>query len=104
MPKHSKKRKSRSRSLDTHQIKGRNDKERKSSRSRRESPARSSRRKDEKKVVKKEFSFEDYREDLDCLFFTHRDLIKKGSDEYEEFWKFYAKYTAVREKQVINFD
>ena len=40
----------------------------------------------------REFSFEDYKRDLDLLFFTDRDVIKKDTTQYNEFWKFFAKY------------
>lgn len=52
---------------------------------------------------KKEFSFEDYKEDLDCLFFTHRNIIKKDSAEYEDFWKFYGKYVNMQKKQGVSW-
>ena len=51
----------------------------------------------------KEFSYEDYKEDLDCLFFTHRDLIKKDSVQYGDFWKFYGKYEVMRKKQGVSW-
>ncbi len=51
--------------------------------------------------VKKEFSFEDYVKDLDTLFFTDRDVIKKGTPQYDEFWKFFNKYQMMRNRQGI---
>ena len=58
----------------------------------------------ERKQVTKtsqEFSFEDYQKDLDTLFFTDRDVIKKGTPQYEEFWKFFSKYQMMRKRQGI---
>jgi hypothetical protein len=49
----------------------------------------------------REFSFEDYKRDLDLLFFTDRDVIKKDSTLYDEFWKFFAKYQSMRKRQGI---
>ena len=37
-------------------------------------------------------SFLERKSELDRLFFTDRDAIKKGTPVYDEFWKFYAKY------------
>lgn len=48
-----------------------------------------------------EFSFEDYKRDLDLLFFTERDVIKKDTTQYDEFWKFFAKYQSMRKRQGI---
>ena len=50
----------------------------------------------------REFSFEDYKRDLDLLFFTDRDVIKKDTTQYDEFWKFFAKYQSMRKRQGIN--
>lgn len=52
--------------------------------------------------INQEFSFEDYKKDLDTLFFTDRDVIKKSTPQYEEFWKFFNKYQLMRKKQGIN--
>ena len=49
----------------------------------------------------REFSFEDYKRDLDLLFFTDRDVIKKDTTQYNEFWKFFAKYQSMRRRQGI---
>lgn len=43
--------------------------------------------------------FSDYKSELDCLFFTDRDVIKNSSSQYEEFWKFYAKLQAMQARQ-----
>lgn len=48
-----------------------------------------------------EFSFEDYQKDLDVLFFTDRDVIKKGTPLYEEFWKFHTKYQMMKKRQGV---
>lgn len=48
-----------------------------------------------------EFSFENYKKDLDILFFSDRDVIKKDTTQYDEFWKFFNKYQAVRRKQGV---
>lgn len=47
----------------------------------------------------REFSFEDYKKELDILFFSDRDVIKKGTPQYEEFWKFHSKYQLMRARQ-----
>lgn len=52
--------------------------------------------------ISQEFSFEDYKKDLDTLFFTDRDVIKKSTPQYEEFWKFFNKYQLMRKRQGIN--
>lgn len=57
--------------------------------------------KESRTKIKPDFSFEDYQKDLDALFFTDRDVIKKGTQQYEEFWKFYGKYEIMRKKQGI---
>lgn len=49
----------------------------------------------------KEFSFEDYKKELDMLFFTDRDVIKKGTPQYDEFWVFFHKYQVMRKRQGI---
>ena len=51
--------------------------------------------------VNQEFSFEDYKKDLDVLFFTDRDVIKKSTPQYEEFWKFFNKYQIMRKRQGV---
>jgi hypothetical protein len=38
------------------------------------------------------FDFDDFKPELDTLFFTDRDVIKKGTPMYDEFWKFFYKY------------
>lgn len=82
-----------------------------SKRSRSSSPRRrkdQSRSRDERSFrqnvsdVPKEFSFEDYKKELDVLFFTDRDVIKKGTPQYEEFWKFFNKYQLMRTRQGSN--
>ena len=45
------------------------------------------------------FCFGNYRSEIDGLFFTDRDVIKKASPLYEEFWKFYEKYKLMQNKQ-----
>ncbi len=39
--------------------------------------------------------FDFYRSKLARIFFREADLIRYGSEEYRDFWKFYAKYRAV---------
>lgn len=51
--------------------------------------------------INQEFSFEDYKKDLDTLFFTDRDVIKKSTPQYEEFWKFFNKYQIMRKRQGV---
>lgn len=48
-----------------------------------------------------EITFEDYQKDLDALFFTDRDVIKKGTPLYEEFWKFHTKYQIIKKRQGV---
>lgn len=48
-----------------------------------------------------EITFEDYQKDLDALFFTDRDVIKKGTPLYEEFWKFHTKYQIMKKRQGV---
>ena len=109
MPKHSKKR---SRSPERRRRKSRSrSPERRRRKSQSHSPqlklknekSRSSRDGPSNHTHRKEFSFEDYKEDLDCIFFTQRDFIKKGSAEYEDFWKFFGKYVAMQKKQGVSW-
>lgn len=83
---------------------------RKRSRSRSPRKHKESKRYDEKEPrekkpttskVNQEFSFEDYKKDLDVLFFTDRDVIKKSTPQYEEFWKFFNKYQIMRKRQGV---
>lgn len=55
------------------------------------------------KVVK-EFSFEDYKKELDQLFFSDRDIIKKGTPQYGEFWNFFQKYDTMKKRQGISWN
>ncbi|KAB7501327.1 putative ATP-dependent RNA helicase DHX34 [Armadillidium nasatum] len=47
------------------------------------------------------FDFKDYMWQLDKLFFSDNDLIKKNSQEYKDFWKFLQKYQSLSRAKKI---
>lgn len=46
----------------------------------------------------KDFCFEKYKYELNLIFFRDQDMIKYGSDEYNDFWKFLRKYIDMQQK------
>jgi len=57
------------------------------------------RRREDDEEEDKIVDFERFKHKLSRIFFREDDLIKHGSDEYKDFWKFYRKYRLTR---VIN--
>ena len=48
------------------------------------------------------FDWEDYRWQLNYMFFNDDGIIKRGSDEYHDFWKFVKKYSALYKQKIVN--
>lgn len=46
----------------------------------------------------KDFSFEKYKYELNLIFFRDEDIIKYGSEEYHDFWRFLRKYDDMQKK------
>jgi hypothetical protein len=50
------------------------------------------------KLEKRKFEIKKIRSLLDRMFFRDFDVIKKGSTQYDDFWKFHEKIQAIRNK------
>ncbi|CAL4144006.1 unnamed protein product, partial [Meganyctiphanes norvegica] len=49
------------------------------------------------------FNWEEYRHDLNCMFFQRDSVIQRGTEEYNDFWKFLKKYQSLqRQKKIRN--
>lgn len=105
-------RKKRSRSRDRHRkLRSQSPKHKRKSRSRTRSPRPKHRSPQHYCIVpststlqskqSKVFSLEDYKRELDQLFFSDRDVIIKGTPQYDEFWSFFQKYQAMKKRQGI---
>ncbi|KAK7086410.1 DEAH (Asp-Glu-Ala-His) box polypeptide 34 [Halocaridina rubra] len=47
------------------------------------------------------FDWEPYRYELNMIFFREDDAIKKGTEEYSDFWKFLKKYQGLQKQKRI---
>ncbi|XP_068226643.1 probable ATP-dependent RNA helicase DHX34 [Palaemon carinicauda] len=47
------------------------------------------------------FNWEDYRYELNQMFFRDEDVIKRGTEEYHDFWKFLKKYHGLQKQKKI---
>ncbi|XP_076036389.1 putative ATP-dependent RNA helicase DHX34 [Oratosquilla oratoria] len=47
------------------------------------------------------FDWENHRYELNCLFFSDSDIIKRGSEDYRDFWLFLKKYQNIKKQKKI---
>ncbi|XP_066944325.1 probable ATP-dependent RNA helicase DHX34 [Macrobrachium rosenbergii] len=47
------------------------------------------------------FNWEDHRYELNQMFFRDEDVIKRGTEEYHDFWKFLKKYHGLQKQKKI---
>ena len=47
------------------------------------------------------FNWEDHRYDVNKLFFSNDDLIKAGSSDHDDFWKFLLKYQGLQKQKKV---
>lgn len=67
---------------------------------RKRSPKRYKRKLSPKRGKKRGIDWEEHRATLDELFFRNYDLIKRGSQEYNDFWVFLERYEAFHKRHM----